>query len=909
MKPERWQQLDQLFHSALRLEPDERTAFLVEACAGDESLRRQVEALLAAHEEAGSFIESPTLEVETRGLAADQGTTEGELATGELISHYRIIALVGVGGMGQVYLAQDITLGRKIALKLLPCDFTRDVSRVRRFQQEARAASSLNHPNILTVYEIGAEDGRQFIATEFIDGQSLRQHMRRLEVQLSEVLEISIQVASALAAAHEAGIVHRDIKPENIMLRKDGVVKVLDFGLAKLIEEKPALDTEAPTRALANTAAGVVMGTVNYMSPEQARGTEIDPRADIWSLGVVLYEMVAGRMPFSGDTTSDVIAGILKTEPPLLNRYVPDVPAELERIVTKALRKEKDERYQVIKDLGLDLKSLKQRLEFEVALERTGQPDRHSEGKQAATSGSGTINGTTEIAAAQTGGVSGIRTTPSVQYMAGEIKRHKLGVALILALLITIAAAYRLYFADRGKSEIDSIAVLPFVNESNDLNLEYLSDGITESVINNLSQLRQLKVIARSSAFKYKGKQADPQEASKALGVRAIVIGRVLQRGDSLQVSVELVDAHNNTQLWGEQYNRKATDLLALQSEISREITEKLRLRLSTGEQRQLAKPQTADPAAYEFLLKGRFYWNKGGPENQKKAAECFNQAIAADPNYALAYAELSNSYSFLVAASILDPKEFTPKAEAAAQKALELDEGLANAHFALANLKTEAWDWAAAEREYKRAIELNPNLAEARFWYCVYLTFRGRPEEAIAEIKRAKELDPLSLFISAQIGWALFTARQYHQAIEALKKVLELDRNFPDAHIYLGYSYAANGQYLEAIAAYQEAIRLGVDDPSVQISLGAAYAQAGERGKAQAILKRLQRSDQYVSPGELAKLHAALGEREQAFASLEKAYAMHDLQLGFLGVDPEYDSLRSDPRFTALMRRVGLAP
>jgi adenylate cyclase len=344
-----------------------------------------------------------------------------------------------------------------------------------------------------------------------------------------------------------------------------------------------------------------------------------------------------------------------------------------------------------------------------------------------------------------------------------------------------------------------------------------------------------------------------------------------------------------------------------VQSEISKEIAEKLRLRLSTGEQQQLAKRETANPAAYELLLKGRFYWNKGGPGNQKKAAEFYNQATAVDPNYALAYAQLSNSYIFLVTASILDPKEFTPKAEGAAKKALELDEGLADAHFALANLKTITWDWVAAEPEYKRAIELNPNLAEAHFWYCVYLSLTRRPEPAIAEIKRARELDPLSLFISAQIGWALFNAHQYDQAIEALKKVLELDQNFPDAHIYLGYSYAGKRQYAEAIAAYQEAIRLGVDDPSVQISLGVAYAQSGERGKAQVILKRLQTGEQYVSPGELAKLHAALGEREQAFASLEKAYAMHDIQLGFLGVDPEYDSLRSDPRFADLVRRVGL--
>ena len=415
-----------------------------------------------------------------------------------------------------------------------------------------------------------------------------------------------------------------------------------------------------------------------------------------------------------------------------------------------------------------------------------------------------------------------------------------------------------------------------------------------------------MKVIARSSSFRYKGKEVDPQEVANALGVEAILTGRVLQRGDNLLISVELVNARDKTQVWGEQYNRKATDLLAVQSEISREIAEKLRLKLTNAEQRQLAKRETANPQAYELVLKGLFYRRKGGTENQKKAIEYYQQAIAIDPTYALAYAELSNTYTFL-AGNALDPKEFTPKAEGAARRALELDESLAEAHLALANIKLNAWDWATAEREYQRAIELNPNLARAHSRYSAYLSVMGRHEQAIAETKRAREVDPLSPGINANVGWILIFARQYDQAIEALKKTLELDRNYDLTHSYLGYAYTAKGMYAEAIAAYQQAIKAGGDTTEAQIYLGAAYAKAGEREKAQAILKRLQTSKEYVSPGELAILYASLGEREQAFASLEKAYAAHDLQLQYLGVDPAYDSLRGDPRFQDLLRRVGL--
>ena len=835
------------------------------------------------------------------------------ITAGTEIGRYKILSKLGEGGMGEVYVAEDTQLHRKVALKVLPEDLAANHDRMQRFKQEAKTASALNHPNILTIFEIGYADSTHFIATEFIDGETLRQHIRGARMKLSDVLTVSIQIVDAIAAAHEAGIIHRDIKPENIMLRqRDAYVKVLDFGLAKLIEQPVVVDSETPTKTLFKTAEGIVVGTVIYMSPEQARGVEVDARTDIWSLGVVLYEMVAGCRPFEGSTAGEILASIInEKEPPPLARFAREVPAELERMVEKALRKDREERYQTAKDMLLDLKRLKQKLELDAEIERTAPPELRYAGAEAPPSEEREIMSTAPGGASHTA-VVGPRTTSSVEYIAGEIKRHKRGALLLLVALVAATAAitYFAYWGSPGRGsagKIRSIAVLPFTNADGNPDAEYLSDGISETLINSLSQLPGITVIARSSSFRYKGKEVDPQEVAKALGVEAILTGRVVQRGDTLLISAELVNASDKTHVWGDQYNRRATDVLQVQSEISREIAEKLRLRLTPGDERQLSRRETVNPAAYELLLKGRFYFRKGGTENQKKAIEYFKQAIALDPDYALAHAELSASYSYLVGGSRLDPKEFTPQAEAAARRSLELDEGLADAHLALANIKQNSWDWGVAEQHYKRAIELNPNLAEAYRWYSVYLSVSERHEQAINEMKRARALDPLSLLVGADVGFSLLLARQYDQAIESLKKTLELDQNYAVAHGFLGYTYAAKGMYAEAITEYQEVIKLDGDSSSTQVYLGAAYAKAGERGKAREILKRLQTSGEYVSPGELAVLHAALGEQDQAFASLEKAYAAHDLQMKYLGVDPALDSLRSDPRFKDLMRRIGL--
>ena len=838
---------------------------------------------------------------------------------GTRLGRYEIRSSLGAGGMGEVYLAYDTSLRRQVAVKLLPAEFTQNKLRLSRFEREAYAASSLNHPYILTIYEIGEQGGQHFIATEYIEGESLRHHMARTRMELREVLDVASQVTSALSAAHQAGIVHRDIKPENIMLRQDGFVKVLDFGLAKLADaavaaQPEATDAEAPTKTkVVNTEPGVVMGTASYMSPDQARGLEVDARTDIWSLGVMLYEMVAGRLPFEGATTTDVLTMILHREPPSLLLYRKDVPAELERIVEKALTKEKEERYQLAKDLGLDLKRLKQRLEMEAELERSITPEeeaRQASGRLSVGSREPAISGTTQAAAAApTAEASAAHTVSSAEYVVGEIKRHKRGALLVLAtLLIAVAATFAYnYFARGGRTAIGSIAVLPFTNTSGDANMEYLSDGISESLINALSQLPQLKVIARSSAFKYKGKEVDPQEVAKALGVQAVVTGRVVQRGDNLQISAEMVDVRDKTQLWGEQYSRKLTDVQAVQEEIARTISEKLRLRLSGAQEQQLAKRATANPEAYQLYLNGVFYRRKGGLENGRKALDYYNQAVALDPNFALAWTGVADAYRYLQANGVLDPKEAHPKAKAAAQKALELDEGLAEAHVALGLIKMDEWDWAGAEHEFNRATELNPNLAEAHHRYSVYLTNVGRHTEALAEIKRAQELDPLRIVLRDQEGAALYFARRYDEAVQQLQNVIKLDPDDRFAHAYLGYTYEAKGMYAQAIAEYQKRIRIEGETTSTLCYLGYALAMSGKRSEAQAILDKLKTTKEYVSPAELAVLYFGLGDKEGALTSLERAYAAHDLQMQSLKIDSHYDSLRSDPRFQDLLRRVGL--
>jgi serine/threonine-protein kinase len=841
------------------------------------------------------------------------------LEKGQQIGRYKILAAIGAGGMGEVFLAEDTELERQIALKVLPSNVANDSERIKRFIQEAKAASALNHPNILTIYEVGIFDNTRFIASEYVEGETLRDKLKGEKLEIQETLNIATQIASAIEAAHSAKIVHRDIKPENIMLRGDNVVKILDFGLAKLtkpqLSENP--DTSAPTKVLVKTAEGTVIGTVSYMSPEQAHGKEVNERTDIWSCGVVLYEMICSQMPFTGESANDIIASILKIEPLPVSHYVSNVPKELERIIGKTLRKNPEERYQHIKDLWLDLKDLKQELELEARLERSAVPSKSNERLTNEDLESKTQilerDKLTEAAVAVSTNdlnASNIHSTSNAEYVVSGIKQHKRAVLAVLSILLLSAFAFGYWFFNNGSAnttQIDSIAVLPFENGSNDPNLDYLSDGLSESLIDKLSQLPQLKVIARNSSFKYRGANIDLQEVANKLSVRAVVMGKVIRLGDNLTMRVEMIDVVENRQLWSEQYNRKSSDLLSIQQEIAETASEKLRLKLSGAQEQELAKRETVNPQAYELLLKGRFYFSKSGTDNLKKSAEFMEQAVATDPNYALAYAELSMKYLTLVGNSLVEPRVYLPKAESAAQKAMELDNNLAEAHIARARILVTKWQWQESEQARKRVIELEPNKAEAHSSYAALLGILGRHDEAIAEARRAKELDPLSPFRDYDIAYRLHFARRFDESIAESKKILASDPNLDYVYPIFGYAYAGKEQFKEAINAYQEAIRLEDKSTSIQIYLGAAYARAGERDKAQAILKQLQNTKEYVSPGELAILYGALGDKEAAFASLEKAYAERDLQLQYLKVDPAFDPLRDDLRFQDVIRRVGL--
>lgn len=898
MTPARWQEIDQLFHAALGYEPAQRADFLVGACGDDESLRQEVESLLSSHQEAESFIETPAGDV-AAGLL---GRQEPGFETGQQIKNYRIVRPLGSGGMGEVYLAQDARLGRNVALKILPVKFTIDPQRVHRFEQEARAASALNHPNIITIHEIGRINTTQFIVTEFVEGQTLRERIQAGSLSTSEALEIAIQVAGALEAAHAAGIAHRDIKPENIMLRADGYVKVLDFGLAKLTEQPTGpVDHEAETRAQIKTDPGMVMGTVQYMSPEQARGRDIDSRTDLWSLGIVTYEMVSGRVPFAGETPSHVVVSILESEPPELTEPSGELPSELGRIVGKTLRKKKEERYQTAKDLALDLKALKGELEVEARLQRSSPRDKYAR----AQTGEGATVPRTTTPKVIAPGTQLLPAISSAEYIVTEVSRHRRGVAVFAALLL-IATVTAGYFYLGRKATIRSIAVLPFTNASNNADMEYLADGLAESLTNNLSPIPGLTVIARSSSFKYKGKEVDPQEIAKSLGVDAIITARVAQLGNNFLINVELVDARNGKQVWGKQYTRNSSDLLSMQSEMTREITQELRLRLTTAEQQQLTQVRAVNPQAFDLYLKGRALWVKGGDENTKKAIEYYQQAITVDPGYALVYAALASSYSALITNDVLPQKEFGPKEEAAALKAVELDENLAEAHLAVANVKIDAWDWATAEREIKRALELNPNLVPAHRLYSQYYANHRRLEEAVAELERARYLDPLLMSENDVRLISLIMYRQNAEALDLAKKILELNKSHPGMQERVGTLYTRVGQYREAIAAYQEAIKLGKNNAGTQLLLAAAYAHLGERDKAREILERYE-GEEDVSPVTLAMVYVPLGERDQAFAALEKAYAAHDQNLIWLRGEWEFDVLHEDPRFKDLAHRIGL--
>jgi len=831
-----------------------------------------------------------------------------DLAPRTKLGRYEIRSKLGQGGMGEVYLAQDTKLDRTVAIKLLAPDIATNKNRMNRFVQEAKAASALNHPNIITIHEIDETGLGQFIATEFIDGETLRELLRRDSLKIDQVVDVAVQIASALSAAHSAGIVHRDIKPENVILRRDGIVKVLDFGLAKLTEQSSSVDPEAATRGVINTEPGVVMGTAMYMSPEQARGLQVDERTDIFSLAVVMYEMLSGRLPFEGANTNEIISSILSDrEPQPLARYSTEIPHELERIVSKALRKNRDERYQTSKDMLVDLKTLKRELEFEKKVESSSPPrDRLGTSHAGASGSANTLITDINRPAADTN--SAVKTIGVVE----TLTQHKAVSALIVVgVTLAIAASYWFLLHRYQKQSLNSIAVMPFENVTHDQNIEYLSDGVTESLINSLSRLPQLRVIARNSVFSYKNQNPNLQQVAQQLNVQAVLTGRVLMQGEVLDVRVELTDTTNNSQIWGDHYQRKATDIFAVQDEIAQQVTEKLRLRLSGDEKHQLAKRDTSNAESFQCYLRGRYYWNKRSAEGIKKAIEQFQEALDHDPNYALGYVGLADSYLALELYAGLPASEVVPKARAAADRALQLDDSLSEAHATSAFINQKLWRWPEAEQELKRAISLNPNYPTARHWYAYYFYITRNFDGASSEIKRAYELDPLSPVISENVALVYLLKNDLKAAIEQCLRTIELDPNFADAHYVLGFAYLKAGRIEEATAEFQKSVDLSGRASTYLGNLGYCYAVTGRRAEALTILKELE--EKYTqgksSAQFLAGVYAGLGEKDQAFAWLEKDFQQRSGQLPTIAWRLHFDGLRGDPRYHDLLRRMGLNP
>ena len=994
-------------------------------------------------------------------------TYDPQSLAGTTLLHYVVIEKLGEGGMGLVYKARDTHLDRLVALKVLPAGMMADSRRKRRFVQEARAASALNHPNIITIHDVANDRGIDLIVMEFVAGRTLDKLIRRGGLQPKEVLTYAIQVADAMAQAHSAGILHRDLKPSNIMVTKNDLVKVLDFGLAKLTRRATGAEsstTKTMGTERTGTLDGMIAGTPAYMSPEQAKGRGVDARSDIFSFGAVLYEMITGTQPFRGDDPLSILSSVIRDEPEKITALAPLAPIELERVIVRALHKDPESRWQSMADLKFALTNIttpstfggrRQALEMasilfvDIAKYSLESMDRQTqlitmlqtivrgtEHYRAANSQGDLISLPTgdgmalvffhnpvlpvqcalEIARAakqipglnlrmglHSGPVyrhadindelnvvgSGINTAQRIMdagdaghilvssgladvlaqvgqwnehlvdfgehsvkhggvlhfyslrtdgagnpawpskwerpdhkpstlsegkdgasvasaHSGLRIDRRQLGIGL--AMLIVSIGAVGLYRYNKVPSPFDSVAVLPFINSGSDPEMEYLSDGITENLINTLSQLQSVSVRSRSSVYRYKGHAVEPKAVGQKLQVRTILMGSVSQRNGELTISAELVETENNRQIWGQKYNRRAEDLLSVQREISQEIAQRLRTRLSGDDEKELTKHHTESPEAYLNYMKGRFYWYKRTEAGLRKAAEHFEQAIKVDPGFALAYAGLADTYS--LQSGLIPPTEIFPKAKRAALEAIRLDRNLSEGYAALAFISFHFdWDWVESEKSYRRAIDLNPNYPYAHSYYARYLSAMRRFNEAIVEIDRALRLDPLSLGISTSKGVAFYQARQYDRAIDQQRKTIEMESGFAAAHSNLAEAYMQKGRLSEAISEFETALKLGGEDAGFLAELSQAYARFGRTSEARRLLDRVLTlsRQRYVPPTFIAMMYGALGEKGEAFYYLDRGYSERCWPMAFLSVDPLWDPLRSDPRFSKLLKRIGL--
>jgi serine/threonine-protein kinase len=844
------------------------------------------------------------------------------METGTIINQYKIISAIGKGGMGEVYKAEDARLHRKVALKILPAEFSSNKDRMRRFEQEATSAAALNHPNIAHIYEIGESDGTNFIAMEFIDGVTLREKIHRDKAPLLKLLKYLTQVAEGLTKAHSAGIVHRDLKPDNIMITRDDYAKILDFGLAKLVETSgpgpgQSEGGEAPTAVMQqpgspagqpgwgghHSVPGMIMGTVGYMSPEQAQAKPVDQRSDIFSFGCLLYEAATGRKPFAGDSIVDTLHKIIHDPAPAITDFNPSASPELQRVIRKCLAKEPAKRYQTIRDTANDLEELIEEMKGASDIERSVAPS------SSATTNSGISSTADDVRSAESTVSVSQQPASSAEYVVTGIKQHKLLAAVALLVLVGGAVALSLYLrARKTAAAIESIAVMPFVNESGNADIEYLSDGMTETLISSLSQLPNLNVKGRSSVFRYKGKDLDTKTLGKELGVQAVLYGRVSQRGDQLTLSLELLDAVTENVIWSGKYDRKQADVVSLQSEIARDVSAKLKSKLSGADEAKVTKAATANPEAYQAYLKGRYYWNRRTAETLKKAIEQFKAATDRDPNYAMAYVGLADCYVVLNEYSGIPLSETLPKAKTYAERAIAIDGQLAEPHATLGSINEYLWNWTEAEREFKRAIELNPNYATAFHWYGNFLRDTGRFDEGVSMIKRAHELDPLSSIISNNVASSYQTLNDHNASIETSLKLIELDPTFSAAYQPLGISYLKLGRNAEGITALEKAVELSNRAGPKLADLGYGYGVTGKRKEAVAIVKELEEkyAKKEAIPQNIAVAYAGLGDKDKAFEWLEIGFQTKSDILYLKWAIP-YESLRDDSRYKDLMKRMGL--